>query len=255
MVEASEVAGSKQQAQYSILFKLQTNKAFNKEAFKATCGDLWHFNQSVTIREVGQNLFIAVFGSEDQSMTVLDKSPWSFDKKLILMKRFLDDSSPAIVTFSHSPSWIHIFNIPIKSMNNAVGTRIGNEMGELIMVDAPKSGLAWGFFLRVRVNIDITKPLIRGKMIQIDDLEVSWVTFKYEWLPIFSYRCGILGHQDRECPQLKKGCFSVDEDGFQFGPWLCSLAPKGNRKKDTRNSFLDMQDDEEDDVQSFLCGG
>ena len=91
---------------------------------------------------MGQNLFIAVFGSEDQSMTVLDKSPWSFDKKLILMKCFLDDSSPANVTFSHSPFRIRIFNIPIKSMNKDVGTRIGNEMGELIMVDATKSRLA-----------------------------------------------------------------------------------------------------------------
>ena len=106
------------------------------------------------------------------------------------------------------------------------GTYPTSTVSALIMVDAPKSGLAWGFFLRVRVNIDITKPLMRGKMIQIDDLEASWVTFKYERLPIFFYRCGILGRQDRECPQLKKGCFSVDEDGFRFGPWLCSLAQK-----------------------------
>ena len=79
-------------------------------------------------------------------------------------------------------------------MNKAVGTKIGNEMCELLMVDAPKSGLAWGPFLRIIVNVDITKPLMRGKMIQIEDLEPSWVVFKYERLPIFSYRCEILGH-------------------------------------------------------------
>ena len=45
-------------------------------------------------------------------------------------------------------------------MNKVVGTQIGNEMGELLMVDAPKSGLAWGPFLRIRVNVDITKPLM-----------------------------------------------------------------------------------------------
>ena len=137
-----KVAGSKQQAQYSILFKLQTNKDFNKEAFKATCGNLWRSNQGVTIKDVGQNLFIAIFGSEEHLTSVIDKSPWSFDKKLILMKRFHGDSSPANVTFSHSLFWIRIFNIPIKCMNKAVRTRIGNKVGELIMVDAPKSGLA-----------------------------------------------------------------------------------------------------------------
>ena len=57
-VEASKVTGSKQQEQYSILFKLQTNKEFNKKAFKATCGDLWRFNQGVTIREVGQTYLL-----------------------------------------------------------------------------------------------------------------------------------------------------------------------------------------------------
>ena len=67
-------------------------------------------------------------------MFVVDKSLWSFDKKLILMKRFHGDSSPANVTFNHSPFWICIFNIPIKSMNKAVGSSIGNKMGELIMM-------------------------------------------------------------------------------------------------------------------------
>ena len=58
------------------------------------------------------------------------------------MKRFHADSSLDNITFRHSPFWIRIFNIPIKSMNKVVGTQIGNEMGELLMVDAPKSGIA-----------------------------------------------------------------------------------------------------------------
>ena len=50
---------------------------------------------------------------------------------------------------------------------------------------------------------------------------------------------------------MKTGYFSSDEDGFQFGPWLCSLAPRGNRKKDSRNSYSDIRDEDEDDIQSF----
>ena len=31
--------------------------------------------------------------------------------------------------------------------------------------------------------------------------------------------------------KFTKGCPSLDDDGFQFGPWLCALAPKINHKK------------------------
>ena len=111
-------------------------------------------------------------------------------------------------------------------MNAIVGNYIANEIGVPLLVDAPKSGLAWGPFLRIRVDVDITKPLMRGKMIQIEGMEKGWVHFKYERLPIYCYRCGILGHQERECQKTKKGCFTVDEDDFQFGPWLRVMGPK-----------------------------
>ena len=64
-------------------------------------------------------------------------------------------------------------------MNSFVGTRIANEIGVSILVDASKSGLAWGPFLRIWVDIDISKPLMRGKMIQIEGAEKCWVFFKY----------------------------------------------------------------------------
>ena len=79
-------------------------------------------------------------------------------------------------------------------MNKDVGGRVANEIGELITVDVSQNGLAWGPFLRIRVNIDITKPLMRAKMMRIEGLDVGWIYFQYERLPIFCYRCGILGH-------------------------------------------------------------
>ena len=90
--------------------------------------------------------------------------------------------------FSMVSLWIWVFNIPIKSMNATVGNYIANEIGVPLLVDAPKSGLAWGPFLRIRVDVDISKPLMRGKMIQIEDMEKGWVYFKYERLPIYYYR-------------------------------------------------------------------
>ena len=111
-------------------------------------------------------------------------------------------------------------------MNSVVGTRIANEIGVPILIDAPKNGLAWGPFLRIWVDIDVTKPLMRGKMIHVEGVEAYWVFFKYERLPSFCYRCGILGHQDRECRKVHKGCLSMDEGKLQFGHWMRAVAPK-----------------------------
>ena len=186
-VNAQDVAQSKEQAQFSLLFKLQTNKDFNKEAFKSTVQQLWRGSQCVTIKEVGNNLFLAIFDTEEHMNDILDRSPWSFDKKLVLLKCFTSDVGSENVTFQRSLFWIWVFNIPIKSMNATVGNYISDEIGIPLLVDAPKSGLASRPFLRIRVDVDITKSLMRGKMIQIEGMEKGWVYFKYERLPIYCY--------------------------------------------------------------------
>ena len=118
-------------------------------------------------------------------------------------------------------------------MNSTVG--IANEIGVPLLVDAAKSGLAWGPFLRIKVDVDITKPLMRSKMIHIEGMEKGWVYFKYERLLIYCYRCGILGHQERVCHKAKKVCVSLEEDDYQFGSWLHVVGPKINRERNSYN--------------------
>ena len=127
-VSSQEVALSKQQAQFNLLFKLQTNEGLNNEVFKSILQQLWRCSHVVTIKEVRNNSFLAIFVKEENMIEVQDKSHWSFDKILILLKHFSDDLSSGNVTFQHSPFWIRVFNTHIKSMNRAIGTRIANEI-------------------------------------------------------------------------------------------------------------------------------
>ena len=141
-------------------------------------------------------------------------------------------------------------------MNIFIGNHIANEIGILLLIDAPKSGLAWGPFLHMRVDIDITKPLIRGKMLQIENVDKRCIYFKYKRLPTFCYRCGILGHQERECQSIKKGCLSTNDEDFQFGLWLQAVGPRSSRGKQSFNHskigdgvdedilILEVEDDE-----------
>ena len=222
------VAESKRETQFSILFKLLTTRQFNGEALKGTIRNLWAAAGGIIIRDIEDNLFMAVFTRREDMDRVFVQSPWTFDKKLIQIVRFDGDLQPAEISFKYSAFWIRVFNLPIKSMVRQVGEDIGNAIGRSIEVDVPENGFGWGRYLRIRVNIDITQPLLRGKIFEFEQGTPFWVDFRYEHLPIFCYRCGMIGHSVNECVVGRGSGGDGGAIGDKFGPWLRAVATRGN---------------------------
>jgi hypothetical protein len=210
------------QAQFSLLVKLFTLKTFNIEAFKTSLRSQWKMDKMPLVRQVGANLFMFVFHSVEALERVLFMRPWSYDKHLVLIKRFEGDAQPQSVQFTHESFWIRVHNLPIKSMTQEVGENIGMAIGKVDKVDIPPGEMGWGRFLRIRVSIDITKPLPRGKRVRFEEDEAFWVFFQYERLPTFCYRCGKLGHSDKDCHLNYAQGLSGEGSKFQFGSWLRS---------------------------------
>ena len=92
-------------------------------------------------------------------------------------------------------------------------------------VDVTKSGVKWGKYLRVRVQLDVTKKLIRGKKIAVEGGEQRWISFKYERLPNFCYRCGLLSHGLRDCRKGKVEALP-ELPALQYGAWLKGEVPR-----------------------------
>ena len=74
--------------------------------------------------------------------------------------------------------------------------------------------------MRVRVNVDVTNPLSRGRMVSFGQSTEKWVFFKYERLPNLCYWCDCLNHDDRDCEVWldSEGSLKVEEQ--KFGPWF-----------------------------------
>lgn len=115
-----------------------------------------------------------------------------------------------------------MLKLPLGMINKAAGEAIGEEIGEFLEVDPGDDNMANGCILRVKVKLDIRKPLMRGLTILTgEEGKERWCPLMYEYLPDFCYVCGIIGHTDRVCvTKLGKG------EVAQFGKELRFKPPR-----------------------------
>jgi hypothetical protein len=121
--------------------------------------------------------------------------------------------------FSFTPIWVQIHDMPLGCMNRAVGIQIGNSIGKVEDVAVAEDDVVWGRYLRVRVAINLFQPLERGRNLKVAG-NTAWVSFKYEKLLVFCFRCGRIIHGPRGCVELQTRKSSHDQGLEGWGSWL-----------------------------------
>jgi hypothetical protein len=183
-------------------------------------------SKGLNARTVGDNMFIAEFGSMQDKVRVLGGSPWNVGNRAVLVQEFDANLRPTDIVLNHMLIWVRIKNLPFGLMNKSWGEELAGKIGKLEKVDADSNGRAWGPYLRVKVRINITKPLRRGVSIfSVKRQKKEWYEVQYEKLPSYCYSCGIIGHSSVECPNPAER----DENGNL--PYNMELRAADERKK------------------------
>lgn len=71
-------------------------------------------------------------------------------------------------------------------------------LAHCISVIIPKNGSKHGRLLKMLIEVDLGKSLLRETKLKLDE-ELVWVDFRYEQLPAFCFYCGIIGHKEKNC--------------------------------------------------------
>lgn len=131
----------------------------------------------------------------------LEDGPWMFGKDLVVMIDLDETKSNEEMEFTSIPIWVRVRKLPFGMMNKAVGEAIGSEIGSFISMDLDEDGTTLGRYLRIKVRLDIRKPLMRGVTVFLGEKEdkPAWCPVEYEFLPDFCYTCGLIGHIDKNC--------------------------------------------------------
>ena len=151
---------------------------------------------NMRIVEAGNNILQFKFSSKYQLEWVEKCGPWSFDNNLLLLCRWKKGLTSTNISFTYSPFWVQIWGLPFKHMSQEIGKDIGSKIGKFIEVHKRSWQSDQAKFMRVRVDLEIDKPLRRGAYITSLDGERLWLSFKYERIPIVCFICGKLGHDN-----------------------------------------------------------
>lgn len=213
------------------------------EILERTLGCVWCSIKEVVCKDLGENHFLLTFLQASSKLRALEDSPWMISKDLVVLADFDETKTLEEMEFNLIPIWVRVSNLPFGMMNKETGATLGEKIGVFKDVDVGEDGMAVGRVLRIKVLIDIRKPLMRGITVKVGTAEKEkWCSFAYEFLLDFCYTCGHIGHIDKLCeirlergepqpfsrnlrfiPNKKKGDNMEDKRAWtvkSHGPWV-----------------------------------
>ena len=210
--------------------KFFTKRVLNVDAVARTFKPLWKLAGELKIRDSGDNVLVFEFDDIIDLERVLEYEPWSYDKSLIAFQRVTDVELLPQMIYNQVTFWVQLHNLPLKHLTYDTGEAIGNAIGRVVQVADPEDDGAGGEFLRVRVTMDISKPLPRCSKLRSDGKQIGMVALKYERLTNFCYWCGRANHGERDCEVWLRGRGKLRREEQQYGEWLRAEPIRQGRK-------------------------
>lgn len=122
-----------------------------------------------------------------------------FDDHPLILARCDKTDAALEQPLNHAKFWVYLFNLPLSKHSVDIGHKLGNLLGEVLVVQVSKSEAKWQDWILVRVKLDVRRPLMRGALVHLRGNSRIWIEFKYGKLPNFCYLCRVLGYVKREC--------------------------------------------------------
>ncbi|KAA3467548.1 bZIP-like protein [Gossypium australe] len=117
---------------------------------------------------VGRNLFSIVFDLEEDLELIMEGRSSLFRKFLILFDRLINPLERDQICLTTSPYWIHIGLYPPEFDKKNLMHAIGSTFGGVLIFEIS------GDLCRLRVNLDVQKPLRRGIFVSSENSCVNY---------------------------------------------------------------------------------
>ncbi|XP_039026959.1 kinesin-like protein KIN-14F [Hibiscus syriacus] len=230
--EAGELDGRR----LALVGKIIADKPLSKGGVQGVFRRVWGEWRELTITELSENTYLFTFKEARAAEQILEEGPWSVMGYCICLHRWQPGLTLEELDFSQVAYWVQVHGLSLDQMSPKNAKKVGDQIGRVLEIEDPISshGIRRGFF-RIRVLIDVSKPLPSGFWASRAGKSNIWVSFKYEHLEYFCYRCGCVGHVDAHC--VKDTVMSIPDPSLpKYGPWM-----RANPSVSSMKALADME--------------
>ena len=147
--------------------------------------------------DLGLDFFLVRFKLNEDYWHVVNDGPWFVRQQFLIIRCWTPGFRPSEAKISTTTVWARLPELPLELYDAGILSRIGNQLGSLLKINARTVDNARGCFARLCVQIDLGQPLTPlicvGHVCQ---------RVQYEGISQICFECGCMGHRSNACPTI-----------------------------------------------------
>ncbi|XP_051228711.1 uncharacterized protein [Lolium perenne] len=174
--------------------------------------EIWDPSGTVNFWPVTDGTFLVQFYEAEDLTKAHDGAPWSCgngdgdgdgDEGLFLMQHVKPGMHMVdqIAAFTKAELWVRFHDVPVDHFSATSVYALAAGIGEPVNCELSHTSSA--DFLRARIRVDITRPLQRSVVVELENGDQESVSVEYEGVPSLCPSCRILGHPPDRCPRSR----------------------------------------------------
>jgi hypothetical protein len=167
---------------------------------------VWFFAKPFSFVVLGPNNFLFKFSEKEHISKILSQV-WNVNGCLLALQTWSPKATLGELSLNIVPFWIQVHGLPLHNMSLKNSIAIGKGLGNFVKTDSANGvDCIFRSFLRLLVDIDVSKPLNPGFLFTIMDNFTTWISLKYERLDLYCTNCGLISHKKNSClaPQANR---------------------------------------------------